>query len=122
MTSPTSVIADVAMIMRQDRSRQSIFLQSQSLGHVSLLATGLLDCLIQFGIVSRSRICPGRTQQLGQYRGKMALVEYELQRLQRIAENRKRMEEMGIFTVRSTFALCKISRAICRIAGFVERT
>ena len=29
----------------------------------------------------------------------MALVEYELQRLQRIADNRRRMEEMGIFTV-----------------------
>ena len=34
----------------------------------------------------------------------MALVEYELQRLQRIAENRRRMEDMGIFTVRSISA------------------
>ncbi len=30
----------------------------------------------------------------------MALVDYEVQRLQRIASNRKRMEEMGIFAVR----------------------
>ena len=107
MTSPTFVIADVAMIMRQHRSRQSVFLQSQSLENVSLLATRLLNCRIRFRFVRRSRICPGRAQHLGQYIGKMALVEYELQRLQRIAENRKRMEEMGIFTVRSTVArLC----------------
>ncbi len=31
----------------------------------------------------------------------MALVDYEVQRLQRIANNRKRMEEMGIFAVRT---------------------
>lgn len=31
----------------------------------------------------------------------MALVEYEVQRLQRIANNRRRMEEMGIFAVRA---------------------
>ena len=31
----------------------------------------------------------------------MALVDYEVQRLQRIASNRKRMEEMGIFAVRN---------------------
>ena len=34
----------------------------------------------------------------------MALVEYEVQRLQRIADNRRRMEEMGIFTVWSNFS------------------
>ena len=31
----------------------------------------------------------------------MALVDYEVQRLQRIANNRRRMEEMGIFAVRA---------------------
>ena len=44
MMSPTFVIADVAMMMGQDRSRQSVFLQSQPLGHVYLLATMLLNC------------------------------------------------------------------------------
>ena len=32
----------------------------------------------------------------------MALVDYEVQRLQRIANNRRRMEEMGIFAVRAS--------------------
>ena len=36
----------------------------------------------------------------GATQASMALVDYEVQRLQRIANNRKRMEEMGIFAVR----------------------
>ena len=41
----------------------------------------------------------------GARQASMALVDYEVQRLQRIANNRKRMEEMGIF------AVCSISLA-----------
>ena len=44
MTFPTFVIADVAMIMRQDRSRQSLFLQSLSHNRSGMFLCWLLGC------------------------------------------------------------------------------